>query len=100
LLTFPKFAKNEDWYAFVYVARKFRGQLIDSSEGILEWIDDQRLLQLDLWAGDLIFLPWLEQPGFFSGKFVYQEGQLMEYSTVFYDSPLKNITTTPAARKA
>ncbi|MGB7093883.1 MAG: 8-oxo-dGTP diphosphatase [Anaerolineales bacterium] len=99
LLTFPKFAKNEDWYAFVYVSRKFRGQLIDSSEGILEWIDDQRLLQLDLWAGDLIFLPWLEQPGFFSGKFLYQEGQLMEYSTVFYDSPLKNITTTPAARK-
>lgn len=84
-LTFPGFANDEDWYAFVFVAHEFDGRLIDSSEGILEWIDDRNLLKLDLWAGDLIFLPWLEKPGFFSGKFVYQDGNLVDHSEFFYE---------------
>lgn len=84
LLTFPGFANDEDWYAFVFLAREFEGQLIDSSEGDLAWIDDQDLLELDLWEGDLIFLPWLENPGFFSGKFIYQDGRLVDHSVNFY----------------
>ncbi len=91
-LTFPLFAKDEDWYAFVYVAREFSGDLIDSAEGTLKWIDDEHLLELDLWAGDYIFLPWLEGSGFFSGKFVYQSGQLIDHSAVFYGSPFEDIT--------
>ena len=87
ILTFPKFAKEEDWYAFVFLAHKYRGQLIESSEGVLKWIADEHLLSLDLWAGDLIFLPWLERQGFFSGKFVYQNGKLVEHSVVFYEDP-------------
>lgn len=83
-LTFPGFANDEDWYAFVFLARKFKGHLIDSKEGVLRWINDEELLSLDLWEGDLIFLPWLERPGFFSGKFVYQDGQLKDYSVLFY----------------
>lgn len=89
-LTFPGFAKDEDWYAFVFLARKFVGELIDSAEGVLQWIDDAELINLDLWEGDLIFLPWLEQPGFFSGKFVYREGMLIEHSVVFYEHQLEN----------
>jgi 8-oxo-dGTP diphosphatase len=85
-LTFPKFANDEDWYAFVFVARKIEGQLIESEEGVLKWIDDEHLLNLDLWEGDLIFLPWLERPGIFSGKFIYREGKLVEHSEVFYES--------------
>jgi 8-oxo-dGTP diphosphatase len=91
VLTFPMFANNEDWYAFVFVAMKFQGHLIDSNEGVLKWIEDEQLLDLDLWEGDRIFIPWLEQPGFFSGKFVYQDGKLIEHSAVFYDSPMENI---------
>lgn len=85
LLTFPLFARDEDWYAFVFVARDFEGSLIDSPEGILAWIDDSKLLELNLWVGDRIFLPWLERPGFFSGKFVYQNEALVEHSAVFYE---------------
>lgn len=84
-LTFPKFANDEDWYAFVFVARQIEGQQIDSNEGELEWIDDEQLLSLDLWAGDLIFLPWLEGAGIFSGKFVYREGELVDHQVVFYE---------------
>lgn len=85
-LTFPRFANDEDWYAFVFVARKIEGQLIESEEGVLEWIDDDLLLNLDLWEGDLIFLPWLERPGIFSGKFIYQDGKLVEHKAIFYES--------------
>lgn len=84
-LTFPSFANDEDWYAFVFVAHEFEGQLIESSEGVLVWVDDRHLLDLDLWEGDLIFLPWLERPGFFSGKFIYQDGRLVEHSVRFYE---------------
>ncbi len=85
LLTFPLFARDEDWYAFVFVASELEGSLIDSPEGDLQWIEDAKLAELNLWEGDRIFLPWLDRPGFFSGKFVYQDGKLVEHSAVLYD---------------
>lgn len=85
ILSFPVFADNEDWYAFVFVIPEFEGQLMESQEGRLQWIDDRDLLSLNLWEGDRIFLPWLDQPAFFSGKFVYKNGRLLEHSVNFYE---------------
>ncbi len=85
VLTFPLFAKEEDWYAFVFVAYDAEGDLIDSSEGNLRWIEDEHLLDLELWEGDRYFLPLLAQPGVFSGKFVYRNGALVDYSLIRYD---------------
>jgi len=84
LLTFPAFANNEDWYTFIYVVDEFEGELIDSAEGVLRWIDDEGLMDLELWPGDRIFIHWLERPGFFSGKFIYKEGELDDYQVAFY----------------
>jgi 8-oxo-dGTP diphosphatase len=86
VLTFPAFSKDEDWYCFLFVAHAFTGQLIDSAEGVLTWIEDDKLLDLNLWEGDKIFLPWLEVDAFFSGHFRYQDGKLVEHSVVFYTS--------------
>lgn len=83
-LSFPLFANEEDWYAFVFIASDFEGELIDSLEGNLRWIDNSELLKLNLWEGDRIFLPWLDQPGFFSAKFSYQNGRLIEHSVTFH----------------
>ena len=83
-LTFPLFAANEDWYAFVFVVDEFGGELIDSPEGDLEWIDDDKLLSLNLWEGDLLFLPLLDQPGLFSAKIVYRDGRLVSHSLIMY----------------
>jgi 8-oxo-dGTP diphosphatase len=83
-LTFPAFANEEDWYAFVFLVRDFQGELIDSPEGILEWVDDAELLNLNLWEGDRVFLPWLDRPGFFSAKFTYEEGRFIDYRAHFY----------------
>ena len=84
-LTFPQFARDEDWYAFVFVVDEFEGELIDSPEGQLEWIEDTKLLELELWEGDRYFLGWLDRPGFFSGKFIYEEGRYIEHSVTFYE---------------
>jgi len=83
-LTFPNFANDEDWYAFVFTVDEFEGELIDPAEGYLRWIENEKVPDLELWEGDRIFLPWLDRPGFFSAKFAYKEGRLVDRSVVFY----------------
>lgn len=83
LLLFPNF-KGADWYVFVFTASEFTGQLIDSPEGQLEWIPDEKLTSLNLWESDHIFLPWLKKESFFSAKFLY-EGEIMKgYNVTFH----------------
>lgn len=86
VLTFPNFSNDEDWYAFVFLVAGFEGSLIDSHEGILRWVENDKLLELNLWEGDRIFLPFLDQPGFFSGKFIYKDGNLLEHKMINYGS--------------
>lgn len=84
VITFPNFAKGEDWYVFVFVMRDISGEMIVSNEGNLEWIEDGRLMDLNLWEGDRIFMPWLDKSGFFSAKFEYAEGRLVSHSVKFH----------------
>jgi 8-oxo-dGTP diphosphatase len=83
-LSFPNFAHCEDWFAFVFVACEYEGDLREPSEGYLSWIPDDELLKLSLWEGDHIFLPWLDHPGFFSAKFTYENGHLKDHEVSFY----------------
>ena len=84
VLTFPDFAKGDDWYVFVFTASRFTGRLISSSEGDLAWIKDRDLPKLNLWEGDKVFLPLLKRRGHFSGKFHYRNGRLAKYSVEKY----------------
>jgi 8-oxo-dGTP diphosphatase len=84
ILTFPAFDNQEDWYTFLFVIDDFEGQLIDSPEGYLQWIPNDQIQKLYLWPGDRIFIPWLENEGFFSGKFVYENKDLVDYDVKFY----------------
>ena len=84
ILTFPKFKDGQDWYVYVFIATDFDGALIDSPEGNLEWIPHENILELNLWEGDTIFLPWLERRVFFSAKFSYEDKKLVDHSVVFY----------------
>ena len=85
LLMFPKF-KGNDWYVFVFTATEFQGELIESPEGRLAWIEDNKLTSLNLWASDHIFLPLLEAGKFFSAKFEYEGDVMRRYEAVFYPS--------------
>jgi len=83
-ITFPMFDEKDDWYVFVFVIDKFSGNQIESDEGRLEWIPNEKLSELNLWDGDKIFLPWLFQEKFFSAKFNYNKGNFVDYSVKFY----------------
>jgi 8-oxo-dGTP diphosphatase len=83
LLTFANF-KGNDWYVFVYTAGEFSGELIDSPEGQLAWIDDAKLLDLPLWPSDRIFFPWLQRKNFFSARFQYDGERMLEYEVTFH----------------
>jgi len=84
LLLFPNF-KGDDWYVFVFTASEFSGELIDSPEGRLEWIEDSRLSSLNLWESDHIFLPWIQRGEFFSAKFEYAGDQMQDYHVTFHE---------------
>ena len=85
ILTFPAFKDEEDWYVYVFVATEFSGRLVESREGELKWISDPDLAKLNLWEGDPLFLKWLEEGRFFSGKFVYQDGRFINHQVIFHD---------------
>jgi 8-oxo-dGTP diphosphatase len=63
-VTFPFFNKGEDYYVFLFTAKEFTGELIDDCpEGNLEWVDSDKLLDLNLWDGDKYFIPLLNKLG-------------------------------------
>lgn len=83
LLISPKF-KDNDWYVFVFTATEFSGELIDSPEGKLEWIQNDEILNLNLWASDHIFMPWIQEDRFFAAKFEYEGDELRRYNVSFH----------------
>ena len=90
-ITFPLFDKVDDWYVFIFSAYEFEGSLIDSPEGNLAWIPNDKLTSLNLWDGDKIFLDWvfnknggIKNGGFFSAKFNYKKGKYINHEVSFY----------------
>ena len=85
IITFPKFNEIDDWLVFVYTANDFQGNTIDSDEGVLEWIHNSKLLDLNLWEGDKVYLKWLDKNELFSAKFIYKKRKLVDFDVVFYE---------------
>jgi 8-oxo-dGTP diphosphatase len=83
LLIFSNF-KDDDWYVWAFSATEFSGELIESSEGDLQWIPDAELTSLPLWPSDHIFLPWLETDKIFSARFQYNGIEMQGYEVAFY----------------
>jgi 8-oxo-dGTP diphosphatase len=83
LLVFTNF-KGNDWYVFVFPAKEFSGELIDSPEGKLEWIPNSNLTRLNFWQSDHIFFAWIQEGKFFSAKFEYEGDEMCRYEVVFY----------------
>ncbi len=73
------FISNE-WeteYMHLFVGKKFEGELTSCNEGVLEWIEKERVTTLSLWEGDKIFLELLiKDIPFFSLKLVYKGDNL------------------------
>jgi len=84
LLTFPASDGQDDWYAIVYLVTGFRGTTRAGPEADISWIPTVDLPDLPLWPGDRVFLPWLDQPGFFSATFRYERGEFVGHEVAFY----------------
>lgn len=78
----------EPEYMCLYTADGFEGEMISCNEGTLEWIEKDRVLELNLWEGDRIFF-YLMNMGrpFFSLKLQYQGNTLI--SAVLDGKPLE-----------
>jgi 8-oxo-dGTP diphosphatase len=85
ILTFPKFDEVDDWMVFVFVSNEFSGELSECDEGVLEWIDNDKVMSLNLWDGDKIYMKWLTGHPFFSAKFIYMKRILQSHEVVFYE---------------
>ncbi|WP_071132759.1 NUDIX hydrolase [Alterileibacterium massiliense] len=61
-------------YMHLYTADEFFGEMIECDEGNLSWVPKSKLLDLELWDGDKIFLKLLdERDDFFSLKLIYDK---------------------------
>lgn len=75
------FISNE-WeteYMHLFVGTEFDGETRECDEGVLEWVDKDKILNLPLWEGDKIFLDLMTKTkDFFSLKLVYEGEKLVE----------------------
>lgn len=77
--------QEDDWYAYIFSATEFTGELTTSTEGSLSWIEDREIQDINIPEGDRLFLRWLQETDqIFSAKFVYKEKKLMEHRVEFY----------------
>lgn len=66
-------------YMHVFTAGAYRGRIKECDEGILEWVDTDKITQLPIWEGDKVFLRLLrEREAFFSLKLVYEGERLAQ----------------------
>lgn len=73
IITFV-YDKDITEYMHLYTADEFSGDMIECDEGNLSWVPKSKLLDLELWDGDRIFLRLLdERDDFFSLKLIYDK---------------------------
>jgi len=72
-------AEGSKWILFVYVADGYRGELKQSREGILEWVDEEKLYEKDL-AFIRASLPYIlcrERKGIITGKIIHDGREVL-----------------------
>ena len=71
-------------HSFLYTCDAFSGSIHVCTEGELEWIEKDKVLEVPLWEGDKIFLPLLgTEERFFNLKLVYEKDVLKESKLTF-----------------
>ena len=62
----------EGEYMHLFVSKDFSGLLKECNEGVLEWVEKEKIYTLPIWEGDKIFLRLLDTDApFFSLKLEY-----------------------------
>ena len=70
--------KWETEYIHIFHSADFSGKVKDCDEGVLEWVEKDRLYSMPIWEGDKIFLRLIERKApFFSLKLEYAGDRLV-----------------------
>ena len=70
-----------EWIDFVFLCEDFSGEIInDCAEGSLSWIDENVLMTLPMWQGDLVFTPFVISGKRFTAQFIYHGKELYHSS--------------------
>ena len=78
IVTFISDRYETEWM-HLFTADQFSGTIKECNEGVLEWIEKDKLFSLPIWEGDKIFLRLLDENiPFFSLKLTYEGDQLRE----------------------
>ncbi len=69
----------ETEYMHIFTSSNFSGTIKECDEGVLEWVDKDKVSGLALWEGDKIFLNLIKQPDcpFFSLRLEYKGERLV-----------------------
>lgn len=72
-------------YMYVFTSKNFTGELIECNEGDLQWIEKDKVTELNTWEGDKIFVEKLQNDNtFFTVKFEYNGEKLIKYELKEY----------------
>ena len=73
--------KDPDWIVYIFSSRWFDGEVKDSDEGVLQWVDLKRPPYDEMWEDDRHWLPLLLENRSFSGDFYFDESgeKLIDY---------------------
>lgn len=75
----------ENEYMYVFTSKDFEGEMIECNEGDLQWVDKDKVVDLNTWEGDKIFLEKIQNSdGFFTVKFEYDGEKLLRYDVNDY----------------
>ncbi len=81
---FPKFDGVTDYFSYVYEVTGFHGEMEESDEGKLYWIDNDKLTSLNIWEGDKYFIDWMyNKRVFFDAVFYYENFEYVGHEVEF-----------------
>ena len=73
--------RSDEWpdeYMCLYTADRYTGNIGNCDEGELVWVEKEKIMDLNIWEGDKIFLKLLmEKQPFFSLKLEYKGDKLI-----------------------
>ena len=72
----------EDEKMHLYTADGYEGELIECDEGVLEWIDRDKMYDLPMWEGDKIFLGLIRTDARFFNLVLEYKGDKLVYASV------------------
>ena len=82
-ISWPGFGKHgEDWFGFIFRIDAWHGEMrTENAEGVLVWMDVDRLMELPLWEGDRYFLPLVfsQDARQFHGVMPYRDGKPLSW---------------------